>query len=268
MRQRKKLELEEKRKQHELEGGEDPGFPPRKQIKLMSSEDALPLRVAIDLSFDNLMNERDMTKLVKQLQRSYAINRRADRPLQLYLTSFGGESEAKLAATGQGYKNWDVNLKSQDLVDIFSKDEVIYLTSDSPNVLSTLDMSKVLVIGGLVDHNHHKGLCYRLAIEQGFGHAQLPIGEYIKLNSRKVLTVNQVYEIIVQYTETSDWKEAFYNVIPPRKIGAEKHLQSSKSDKIGDQSELPGDSSGNEQARGTVSVSESTSVSLTQGVID
>ena len=89
------------------------------------------------------------------------------------------------------HRNWrDMRFASEHYTDSFPAEQLIYLTAESPNTLETLDSSKIYVIGGLVDHNQHKGLCHRLATEAGIPTARLPISEYLKLNSRTVLTVN------------------------------------------------------------------------------
>lgn len=49
-----------------------------------------------------------------------------------------------------------MSFRTEHYGDFLAQEELVYLTSDSPNVLHELDLEKVYVIGGLVDHNHHK----------------------------------------------------------------------------------------------------------------
>lgn len=50
----------------------------------------------------------------------------------------------------------DITVKAEAYHEVVAKEQLVYLTSDSPNVLTELDDTKAYVIGGLVDHNHHK----------------------------------------------------------------------------------------------------------------
>lgn len=114
--------------------------------------------------------------------------------------------------------------------------KVVYLTGDSPNVLSTLDAGTTYILGGIVDHNRYKNLCLDKANADGLTHAQLPIGDFLpEMRTRKVLTVNQVFEIIVEWVggrvageEAGEgWRRAFGKVIPLRKMD-ENHRTNKK----------------------------------------
>lgn len=219
-RELRKQKRKEKRKRKKLERqcqlelnceGSD-----RKRIRKDAARSTL--RLIIDCSFDNLMVLKDIKKLHKQIQRCYAENRRVSRPVQLYLTSHGGQLKKNMDENDKGWVNWkDIHIYSTHYSEFIKKEDLIYLTSDSPNVLQDLDESKAYVIGGLVDHNHHKGITYKQASDSGIDHAQLPLGHFLKMNSRKVLAVNHVFEIILEYLKTRDWQEAFFTILPQRK---------------------------------------------------
>ncbi|XP_034021156.1 tRNA methyltransferase 10 homolog A [Thalassophryne amazonica] len=176
------------------------------------------LRLVVDCSFDSLMLLKDVRKLHKQIQRCYAENRRALHPVQFFLTSFGGQLKDIMDENDKGWVNWkDINIRTEHYSEVVAKGELVYLTSDSPNVLTELDQSKAYVIGGLVDHNHLKGVTFEKAKELGIEHAQLPLSSFVKMNSRKVLAVNHVFEIVLAYLEKGSWQDAFFTVLPPRK---------------------------------------------------
>lgn len=51
---------------------------------------------------------------------------------------------------------FQVNFRSESYTDIFESNDLLYLTSDSDNIISSLQADKVYIIGGLVDHNLYK----------------------------------------------------------------------------------------------------------------
>lgn len=214
-RKQQKVKLKERRrKMRDL--GEDMG-PSRKQLKHNKMKDSTcQVQVVVDCSFEHLMSDKDILHLVQQLNHAYSANRRSMQPVQFHVTGVKNKIKARLDDVGD-YINWDVNFHAEDYLEVFNKQDVVYLSSESANMLEELTDDKVYVIGGLVDHNHHKGLCHRLAEEKGLAHAQLPIGDYLELKSRKVLTINHVFEILLRYTENKSWKESFFSVIPKRK---------------------------------------------------
>ncbi|XP_006893144.1 PREDICTED: tRNA methyltransferase 10 homolog A [Elephantulus edwardii] len=242
-RKRKKLE-----RQSQLESNSDGNDRKRIRRDVVHST----LRLVIDCSFDDLMVLKDIKKLHKQIQRCYAENRRALHPVQFYLTSHGGQLKKNMDENDKGWVNWkDIHIKPEHYSDLIKKDDLIYLTSDSPNVLKELDESKAYVIGGLVDHNHHKGLTYKQASDYGIEHAQLPLGNFVKMNSRKVLAVNHVFEIILEYLQKRDWQEAFFTILPQRKgaVPTEKACKDSSLDKKPVEDGTDSDSSEEENSR-------------------
>ncbi|KAM5192214.1 tRNA methyltransferase 10 homolog A [Mantella aurantiaca] len=216
-RKQKRKEKRQKRKlerQAQLEQNVDGSTSKRVHREIQPST----LRLIVDCSFDHLMLLRDVKKLNKQIRRCYSENRRATHPVQFYLTSHGGQLKSNMDEYDKGWINWkDIHIHSEHYKDLMKSEDLVYLTSDSPEILHELDETKAYIIGGLVDHNHHKGITYKQALDLGIHHAQLPLGNFVKMNSRKVLAVNHVFEIILAYLEKKDWKEAFFSVLPQRK---------------------------------------------------
>lgn len=192
--------------------------PSRKMLKASKmANSSCKLKVCFDLSLGHLMTAPELSKTFKQLHRCYSINRRAHAPLQLYITGHSNEIIKGAMNKLSGCVNWDVNFCEEVYHKLFDKSDIIYLTSDSPNIIESFDDTKVYIIGALVDHNRLKNICFENAVKDGVGHARLPLDRYFKFKTRTVLTIDQVYSIILKITEGKTWIDAVSDIVPKRK---------------------------------------------------
>uniref|UniRef100_A0A6V7QX13 tRNA (guanine(9)-N(1))-methyltransferase n=1 Tax=Ananas comosus var. bracteatus TaxID=296719 RepID=A0A6V7QX13_ANACO len=177
-------------------------------------------KLVIDLDFADLMTSNEVHSLVQQIIYCYAVNGRCASPSHLWLTGCQGEMDNQLQRI-PGYDKWIIEKEKKSYIEAFQdrKEDLVYLTADAETVLDDLDLKKIYIIGGLVDRNRWKGITMKKANDQGIQSAKLPIANYWKMSSSQVLTVNQVFEILLKFWETRDWKTAFFQVIPQRKRG-------------------------------------------------
>ncbi|MCJ1378063.1 tRNA (guanine(9)-N(1))-methyltransferase [Xylographa soralifera] len=227
----------------------------------------LPITVIVDCGFDDLMLDNERISLASQLTRCYSDNYHAPFQVHMAVSSFGGKLKERFETVLSGHhqswrgvrfldedfveaaeqaKEWMVGPHGGVLAGVFagkaSSDvdvekavdtgemETVYLTSDSPDTLTELKPYSTYIIGGIVDRNRHKGICYKRAMDRGMKTARLPIGEYMDMASRFVLATNHVSEIMVKWLELGDWGEAFLKVVPKRKGGVLKGAGVSKEE--------------------------------------
>ncbi|KAH7817711.1 putative tRNA methyltransferase 10 [Monocercomonoides exilis] len=174
------------------------------------------LTVALDLSYADMQTEQELASLRSQINFCYGTNKRADKPLQLHLTSFKGNIEEYIEKL-TGFQTWNILKHKESFIDVFDKDKIVYLTSDSPNEIVQFDPNEVYIIGGMVDHNRLKGRTFADSTTYGIKTGSLPIKKYFELKQRDVLSVNHVFELLVAYVANEgNWVKALAAALPPR----------------------------------------------------
>ena len=192
----------------------------RERVALLSASSP---RLIVDCAYETLMTDAEVFSLCKQIRYAYAVNARARRtpfPLRIALTSLSGAmpdtmatvpaaaASAKAPCAGRlhsalrrnaGFDCWVLERAAEHFTSTMDGERTVYLTAESPNVLSSLDISYSYVVGGLVDHNRLKGISHDVASAFALQTARLPLREAMQNGGRRrtVITVNQVMDVVI-----------------------------------------------------------------------
>ncbi|CDO92823.1 unnamed protein product [Kluyveromyces dobzhanskii CBS 2104] len=176
------------------------------------------ITIILDCSFDELMHEREIVSLSTQVVRAYSSNKRENNYAKIKVTSFGKRLKQRFDndLSNSNYTNWKNFEFCADAT--LPTENAVYLTADTDEKIDTLEPGTTYIVGGIVDKNRHKNLCLNKAKELNIPTRRLPIGEFINLFGRKVLTTSHMVQLMLRYFDNKDWKEAFESVLPPRKL--------------------------------------------------
>lgn len=122
-----------------------------------------------------LVWEQEIKSMASQLAFCYSSNRLSPNPVPLLVSSLVGPIQERLVkSTNSNYHSWrGVEFWDEGYEEIWSekskevdagvlkglprartrKEDVVYLTGDSPNVLTELEEGKTYILGGIVDRN-------------------------------------------------------------------------------------------------------------------
>ena len=119
--------------------------------------------VVIDFSYTTIQTDQEMKSLRNQVNHSYGFNAHAPIPVPLHLTSFTGRIKDYVTQL-TGFSSWNIATHEEHFLECFPREKIVYLTSDSPELLETLDPEAIYIIGGMVDHNRLKVYTYTYVI--------------------------------------------------------------------------------------------------------
>lgn len=177
--------------------------------------------LVFDMSYESSMSKREVENTVSQLMEVEGWNRRATEPFHLHFCNLKPDGAYKQELLKRyGAEAWDrlfITTTDRQHVDVFPREQLVYLTADSPNVLRTFDHSKVYIIGALVDRSIQSGLSFANAKRLKLATARLPLDEFLYWEmGAKNLTLDQMVRIMMTIKETGKWEEAL-KFVPQRK---------------------------------------------------
>lgn len=195
-------------------------------------------KLIFDCSYDNHMTDREAINAAKQLMLSFADNRVHDDPYDFHFCN------ANFDKTTMKYlhkhiptlldKEFPLNIHQCSYMDLFPKEQLIYLTPHCRNDLTEYDPDAIYIIGAMVDKINSEPLSLAKAKSLGLRMARLPLDRYLQFGSGsgKSLTLNQMTQILLDWKATKNWDKALIHV-PRRKIfnNFSSTLNDSRSDR-------------------------------------
>lgn len=180
-------------------------------------------KLIFDCSYDRNMTQREAKNAAKQLTRCFAANRKNRQPFDLHFCNVNFDSatmkQLERNIPTMRDKGFPMNFHEGSYLELFPKNELVYLTPHCQNDLTEYDPNMTYIIGALVDRSNHEPLSLAKAKELDLKMARLPLEAHLDwgTGSDKSLTLDQMTKIMLDLKNTQNWQVALQHV-PKRKF--------------------------------------------------
>ena len=213
----------EKYKLHRQQGGLSKEEIRNQQLVRMKEAVGAGIKVCLDFQFEGMMIEKELTHLVNQAKRVYSSNKSATTPFDLHFINLHKTSKTYQMCCDKntGFENYPVTMSDCGATELFEAERIVYLTPDSDTILEELCHDHVYVIGGLVDDSVKKNTSQLFCDHVNITTAKLPIEDFMSRSEsggtfKQILTINQVFDTLLNFHQTKDWATALSENIPPK----------------------------------------------------
>eukprot|EP00088_Acartia_fossae_P070776 TRINITY_DN9560_c0_g1_i1.p1 TRINITY_DN9560_c0_g1~~TRINITY_DN9560_c0_g1_i1.p1 ORF type:complete len:285 (+),score=44.60 TRINITY_DN9560_c0_g1_i1:74-928(+) len=220
-RQRRREKFKEKRQN----GEEKPkDITKQEQLDRLVASKENGIKVCIDLQYHKIMTPKEIQRLSNQLKRVYGSNKASLKPFNLTFSSLkrDGQIYETCIEKISGFAHFQVNMIEESVEEEFDVEKLVYLSPDADKYLEDLEPDAIYVIGGIVDDTVQSKMSLQFIEAVQAECRKLPIPLYMERKDggggtfKQILTVNQVFDILLKFQETKSWPEALKAGVPAR----------------------------------------------------
>ncbi|KAG1659744.1 tRNA methyltransferase 10 C [Nymphon striatum] len=181
--------------------------------------------IVFDMSYDKYMKNYESMNTASQLKHAYSFNKKNTAPCHINFCNVNREDKLydDMLKHLPNFKNDDFlcNVTEKSFMDVFPRDRLVYLSPDAPQVLQNYDHDAIYIIAAYVDKGK---LGDKISLANSkkldINMAKLPLDTYLRFKGNKVLTIDQVFKILLTMKNTGKWREALMHV--PKRILEER----------------------------------------------
>lgn len=172
--------------------------------------------IVIDFSYENVMKPEELQKCAYQIVSTIYDGRLIVNPFNIHLCNVqmnGTLMRMLKSILKRAVDQTSVHVHRKSYLDIFDRNQLIYLSPDAKDELVEYDPDKVYIIGGLVDREPvYTPYSLDKIKSEDIVARRFPVSEYFDLNllrGTQSFGINTTFRVLAAMSYFKDWSKAF-----------------------------------------------------------